>query len=346
MKDDIKNGKVAMNMGKSGIMRKTFAVLLSASLLIGTAVLPGCKKKEDPDPQFVSKHDSLDALNELKKRTEAGVRYYPQGEISKFDEDKYYFNSFHYEMKDFINALLEVDMEYVDDWTHDQLKYPVYEICLETFDNTIEDSSQLTDDQRKESHTTFSACWSDGYLITASGDVLKCDTDFEKLCESVGELSEIGTYGFRSRVFGRVSALWHDKWYPENMMTLSDYLKDRFSNNGMVIREAGRWIAEFKSRDEEKITVTVTNVSASELIYGEGAATVFTKIDGNWYLVPQDPSLEYMAFPAIGYTLFKGDSVDLDLRCGYLPKGEYAVLVDMGTGVTAEFEYELVEFSV
>ena len=122
MKDDIKNGKVAMNMGKSGIMRKTFAVLLSASLLIGTAVLPGCKKKEDPEPQFVSKHDSLDALNELKKRTEAGVRYYPQGEISKFDEDKYYFNSFHYEMKDFINALLEVDMEYVDDWTHDQLK--------------------------------------------------------------------------------------------------------------------------------------------------------------------------------------------------------------------------------
>ena len=29
-----------------------------------------------------------------------------------------------------------------------------------------------------------------------------------------------------------------------------------------------------------------------------------------------------------------------------VPKGEYAVLVDLGTGVTAEFEYELVEFSV
>ena len=335
-----------MNMGKSGIMRKSFAVLLSASLLIGTAVLPGCKKKEDPDPEFVSKHDSLDALSEIKRAVDAGVKYSLQGDISKCDGERFFSNYFKYEMKEFVNALLEVDMEYVDDWDTDKLKYPVYEFSLEAYDNRIEDYSQLTADQKKAAHPSFSACWSDGYLITASGDVLKCDTDFEKLIGCLGELEEDSYFRYHMQVYSRITALWHDKWNPENMMTLSDYLKDRFSNNGLVIREADGWNAEFKSRDEEKITVTITNVSASELVYGEEAATVFTKIDGNWYLVPQDPSLGNQVYSAVGYILLKGNSVDHEMRCGYLPKGDYAVLVDLGTGVTAEFEYELVEFSV
>lgn len=335
-----------MNMGKSVIMRKSFAVLLSASLLIGTAVLPGCKKKEDPEPQFVSKHDSLDALSEIKRAADAGVKYSLQADITKFDGERFFSNYFKYEMKEFVNALLEVDMEYVDDWDTDKLKYPVYEFSLEAYDNRIEDYSQLTDDQKKAAHPSFSACWSDGYLITASGDVLKCDTDFEKLIGCMGELEEDSYSRYRMQVYSRITALWHDKWYPENMMSLEDYLKNRYTDRGMSIEEADRWKAEFKSRDTEKITVTITNVSASELVYGEEAATVFTKIDGNWYLVPQDPSLGNQVYPAIGYILLKGDSVDHEMRCGYLPKGDYAVLVDLGTGVTAEFEYELVEFSV
>ena len=334
-------------MGILGNKNRLCAALLSASFLLSVAVLPGCAKKAkaDPDPQIVSNHDSLEVLPELLKKTES-AKYIIQGEISKLDGKTEEFNSFKYEMKEFINALLELNMEYVDDWDPDKLTYPVYEFCLESFDSTVEDDSQLTADQKKDVHLTFEACWSNGYLITASGDVLKCDTDFEKLCECLGERFELDHYGFNTSVFGRVSALWHDKWYPENMMSLEDYLKNRYTDRGMSIEEADRWKAEFKSRDTEKITVTITNVSASELIYGDGDAIVFTKFNGKWYLVPADPSIGNMMYPAIGYCLFEGQSVDQDMRCGYLPKGDYAVLVDLGTEVTAEFQYDLVEFTV
>ena len=334
-------------MGKLGLKSRLCATLLSASFLLSVAVLPGCGKKKDPDPQFVSKHDSLDALSEIKKATDAGVKFHPQGEISKYDGERYFEKSFNYEMKDFVNALLEVDMEYVDDWDTDKLKYPVYEIYLGASDNTIEDTSQLTDEQKKAAHPTFNACWSDGYLITASGDVLKCDTDFEKLIEGLGEYYEFENFRYAMPVYSRITALWHDKWYPENMMTLDDYLKERYSgNDSMSIEEADRWKAEFKSRDTEKITVTITNVSASELIYGDGDAIVFTKFNGKWYLVPADPSIGNMMYPAIGYCLFEGQSVDQDMRCGYLPKGDYAVLVDIGAEGTGHFQYDLVEFTV
>ena len=335
-------------MGILGMKSRLFATVLSANLLLGIAVLPGCAKKTkaDPDPQFISKHDSLEVLSELKKRTEGGVRYSLQGGISKIDGKTEEYNSFKYEMKEFIDALLELDMEYVDDWDPGKLTYPVYEINLETIDDTVEDYSQLTDDQKKEAYLAFGACWSDGYLITASGDVLKCDTDFEKLCECLGERSKLDHFGFNTRVFSRVSALWHDKWDPENMMSLEDYLKSRILNDSMTITEAEGWNAEFKSMDSERITVTIDNVSASELMYGNEDAKVFAKIDGKWYLVPQDPSLKRMMYTAIGYCLVEGDSVDLDRRCGYLPKGEYAVLINLGTGITGQFQYDLAEFTV
>ena len=139
--------------------------------------------------------------SEIKRAADAGVKYSLQADITKFDGERFFSNYFKYEMKEFVNALLEVDMEYVDDWDTDKLKYPVYEFSLEAYDNRIEDYSQLTDDQKKAAHPSFSACWSDGYLITASGDVLKCDTDFEKLIGCMGELEEDSYSRYRMHVW-------------------------------------------------------------------------------------------------------------------------------------------------
>lgn len=334
-------------MGILGNKNRLCAAVLSASLLLGIAVVPGCKKKAAPDPKYVSNHDSLDKLNELKKRTEAGVKYSLHGGVSKIDGKTEEYNSFEYEMKEFVNALLEVDMEYVDDWDPGKLTYPVYEISLRTYDSTI-DESKMTADQKKEANLAFGFCWSNGYLIAASGDVLECDTDFEKLCECLGERFELDNYGINMRVYSRVSALWHDKWYPENMMPLEDYLKTKILNDSMTITEAEGWNAEFKSMDSERITVTINNVSASMLLYGEKDATVFTKIDGEWYLVPKDPSLteRILYYSTDGLPLFGGESVDLDMRCGYLPKGDYAALVDLSVEGTGHFQYDLAEFTV
>lgn len=333
-------------MNNKGTKNRVWAIGLSISLLCGILAFPGCTKKKEAASNMAAKHDSLDVLSDLKAKTEQ-AKYHLQGDISKYDGKTQMYTSFHEEMREFVKTLSEANMEYVDDWDPDKFKFPVYEFCLESFDSTVEDFSQLSDAEKKAAHITFSACWSDGYLITASGDVLKCDIDFEKLCGSLGEFFELSKNGYHMRVYNRISALWNGEFNKKNMMTLDEFLDDSYRNDGMTVNKADGWSAEFKAFEPGNIKVAVKNDSAPGLIYGEGGyADVFKKIDGTWYHVPTDPSLEHVYFTAVGYMLHAGDSTDLELLCGELPKGEYAVLVDLGTGVTAEFEYELVEFSV
>ena len=322
-------------MGILGMNKRLWTIGLSVCLLIGVLVLPGCKKKEEAAQKTVSKHDSLELLSELKSKTEE-AKFHLQGELSEYDGKKYLYNSFHDEMRDFVKALSEVDMEYVDDWDPGKLEYPVYGFSLQASDASAGGDTRIF----------FDACWSDGFLITASGDVLKCDVDFEKLSEGLGERSDMGYCGQSMRVFNRVSAFWNGKWNKKNMMKLEDYLDDRFTSSGMTVNKADGWSAEFKSFATGNITVTLKNDSAPGLIYGNGYAHVFKKIDGTWYLVPEDPNLKHVYFTALGYVLHTGESVDLELVCGELPKGDYALLVDLNTGDTGCFEYTMAEFTV
>ena len=94
------------------------------------------------------------------------------------------------------------------------------------------------------------------------------------------------------------------------------------------------------------ITVTITNDNVEELMYGEMIGPLFVKLDGKWYQVPVDVSMGNMMYTAIGYLLSPGSDAEVTNPFGYLPNGEYAVFVSVGTKGTGVFEYDLAEFTV
>lgn len=326
-----------------GIKNRLLAIGISASLLISIPAIPGCAKKSGA--KSVGKHDTLEVISKLKEKTE-DEKYHLQGEIQFLDGENCLINSFHEEMRELVNALCDADMKYVDDWDPSKIEYPVYEFYLQALDSTVEDYSQMTDEEIKNVHFEWNAFWSNGYLITWTGDVLTCNIDMPKISKSFGEFFESKYAREMMFVYSRVNAYWNGKWNPENMMTLDDYLKKRYTENDWNIREAQGWSAKFKSLDEKKLTVTITNESVSELTYGNGGANIVKKINGTWYYVPADPTIAHMAYTALGYILPEGQSVDLPLTYAPLPEGDYAVLVDLGTEGQGQFEYALAKFSV
>ena len=323
-------------------LKKYMALGMTACLMLGTLAVSGCAKRKlaagNPNKDIES------VISNLKAKMEDS-KYSVQGDMQIYDGKTKKFTFFQEELKSLVTDLSKAKFEFVDDWNPTKVTFPVYNFQLAVFD--ISKIGEQTKEEQEASHTEWDAFWSNGYLITDSGDAWKCNFDFEKASKELGEFFD--TKNIPEGAYSRMTALWNDKWYKENMMTLDEYLADSFEATQKISKADG-WNAKFKSRDNNGITITITNESYkgegdAQFCYGEYFGPIFVKIDGTWYRVPWDVSMENIMYHDVGYLLYEGDSADITNPFGYLPKGEYAAYVDISKD-TCVFEYDLAEFTV
>ena len=322
--------------------KKCMTLGVTACLMLGTMAVSGCGKKKlaagNPNKDIES------VIANLKTKME-DRKYSVQGDMQIYDGKTKKFTSFHEEMRSLVTDLSKAKFEFVDDWDPTKVTFPVYNFQLVVFD--ISKIGVESKEEQEASHTKWDAFWSNGYLITDSGDAWKCNFDFEKASKELGDFFDIKN--IPEGAYSRMTALWNDKWYKENMMTLDEYLADTFEAHQKISKADG-WNAKYKSRDNNGITVTITNESYkgegdAQFCYGEYFGPIFVKIDGTWYRVPWDVSLGNIMYHDVGYMLYEGDSTEITNPFGYLPKGEYAAYVDISKD-TGVFEYDLAEFTV
>ncbi len=326
-------------------LKKLMALGMTACLLLGATAMSGCARKAQASGN--PNKDVKSVIANLKAKTEES-KYNLQGRMGIYDGKKVKYSSFHSEMKTLVADLSKAKFEYVGDWDPTKVTFPVYNLELEAMDFSM--AEDATKEDREKGYIHWNAFWSNGYLITDSRDAWKCDFDFEKASSGLGDFFETEYFPSSTPAYNRLTALWNDKWYKENMVTLDQYLAERFEAPQKISKADG-WKLKFQSRnDNGEITVTLTNVSYegegdTALTYGEYFGPIFVKIDGTWYQVPWDVSLGEISYHDIGYMLYKGDSADITCPFGYLPKGEYAAIdyVSKDTGV---FEYDLAEFTI
>ena len=204
-------------------MKKCIAFGMTACMLLGAMAVSGCAKKKLADES--PNKDIRSVLSDLKKKTEDS-KYSLQGEIQIYDGTTMKFTSFHNEMKSLVEDLSKADFDFVGDWDPSKVTFPVYNFQLEAFD--ISKSGELTIEERAADHTHFDAFWSNGYLVTDSGDAWKCALDFSNMPRMLGEFFTLDHPLSTMPAYDRMTALWNDKWSKENMMTLDEYLAAAF----------------------------------------------------------------------------------------------------------------------
>ncbi|MBR3056329.1 MAG: hypothetical protein IKG93_00025 [Clostridiales bacterium] len=314
---------------------------MTMALMVGSFALSGCAKKAKAMIKPNKEIDSV--LSDLKAKTEDS-KYHLQGEVSSYDGKTMMYMSFHDEMKTFVSELCNMKYEITDDWNPTKITYPVYHFYLEAFDTTIEQAT--TEEQKNAQYTHWCAFWSNGYLVTSDGDAWKCKFDLDAVTKDVEPLLDFGPNTDTMLAYKRMSALWKDRWYKENMQTLDEYITRTFDGESMTVSKADGWNAVVTSRNYEEITVEVKNENVPELCSGEYFGPVFVKIDNEWYCVPSDVSNNPDGvYHDIGIIVPQGGTQTITNWRGYLPNGEYAVFVDCAKD-TGVFEYVLAEFVV
>ena len=202
-----------------------------------------------------------------------------------------------------LNELSKVNATSADGWTPEKAGFPIYGLnIMDTSGNPIE------------------TAWSNGYLILQDGSVYKFDYDFSK---------------------------WKDTYEWEDITE-----RAHFPNQYYLARNEGQWYSKFLTPAEhepapEYITLAIsavedgriiallTNESSEEWVYGE-SFSLDVLLDGVWYSVPTEPSVNW-GFTSLGYILSAGDSSEEAyslVMFGDLPAGTYRLVVD---GLTAEF---------
>lgn len=221
-------------------------------------------------------------------------------------------------MAELLGALSGVKAKAVEDWTPAEAAYPMYGINIGTPDGL-----------------GLYMLWTNGHLITRSGEVYEFDFDFSgwegKVKDSVEEFvaakqaEGMGQYytglviecplGYMAPF--RYLALHEGKWNTEYMSIAEE--KDPPEAVSM----------EFVSRSDEEIVVKLRNDGAEEWCFGE-YFSLEVCIDGVWYTVPPTAE-ENWGFNDIAWILKSGEEREesyWSAMYGELPSGTYRIVVE------------------
>ncbi len=331
----LKNRRMMKMKKNITTLRKMVSLGMSVCVALTMTMLAGCAKTR--------KTVEIKGLTELKAKTEDS-KYHLQGAMAVFDGKELRYSSFDAETKPIAEKLSKEKYEPCDDWDPGKVTYPIYHVELEAMN--LDDRVEMTDKEVLERYVSWSAFWSNGYLVTNDGKAYKCKIDSDSVTEEIKDFVVWGNKLELMPVYDRMSALWKDRWYKENMQALDEYITRTFDGESMTVSKADGWNAAVTSRKYEEITVEVKNENVSELCSGEYFGPVFVKIDNEWYCVPSDVSNNSDGvYHDIGIMVPQGGTLTITNWRGYLPNGEYAVFVDCSKD-TGVFEYVLAEFVV
>lgn len=219
--------------------------------------------------------------------------------------------------REILAELSAVNAKAVDDWSPDKAVYPMYGVAIGTGDGM-----------------GLSMLWTNGYLITRTGEVYKFDYDFAAVMDSLdwgNEWTQEPQTGSRrniSHVSGmpndRYLALHDGRWNPEYLCPAGELTPPE-----SISMSLNGWTAE-------KVSVTISSDSAEEWCYGE-YFHLEVLLDGVWYYVPETPDQNW-GFTSIGIILQPYDENEESYslgRYGELPAGTYRLVVE---GLSVESE--------
>lgn len=210
--------------------------------------------------------------------------------------------------QEILDKIQSVDVVEVENWTLDQIKFPVYGLDI----------------GGQDGFTVFGA-WCNGYWITQEGKAYQFEFDFENI-EKNYEWDLEEEYD-SVNIFPCIRHLCQkeDNWN-KKMMDSAEKLEEK---NDIFME-----IVETK---DNIISVEIHNDSKMPWEYGE-VYSLQTQIDGKWYVVPTVPGNWGFTMPL--YVLPAGESAEKSYNIemyGELPRGIYRIVVE---NLTAEFEIE------
>ena len=235
-----------------------------------------------------------------------------------------------------VNSFLGCKGRKVNGWTTDKIKYPVYSLTI---------SPRMVNDGYEGRGTTV--VYTNGYLITSSGDVYKCNPDlkpFMKLDDNdtsrETELEDITHYkGFRPLAY--TDSKWNADMLYESMFEDSSFAPGVEVETTGVREEDGYQV----------VRVLIKNNGSQKWSYDDRSIFIGVEVqlDGIWYHLYHDPSIDdqYTTFPYPNSVLQPGEDMPEDFYPGLygkLPAGKYRLLIYGNSG--DGYNYATAEFSV
>ncbi len=218
----------------------------------------------------------------------------------------------------YAHDILETKGKLAEDWTPDDLAYPMYAF-------EIEPRTGLTDSYE----TGEMWVYSNGFLITQTGNVYECDIDFSNLMV-VNEndfLREVEVDDIMQMSCFRPLAYANHKWNPDYLKTTEAMDKRNPDIEATVVRE-------YETDGVPMIDINLKKNGEKDWHYEE--RTLFFGMivfaDGEWYFLDDDPAVDayYGTFPAYSKVLKAGDEVKVTFfsrRYGELPQGNYCIVI-------------------
>ena len=183
------------------------------------------------------------------------------------------------------------------DFTSDKIKYPIYAF-------EIEPRADIADSME---HGEMMV-WTNGYLITACGNVYECDIDFD----------------FFMIALKCANRKWNKEWLSLSLATGNAIEKDVEATVVSVYEENGYPVVD----------ILLKNTGNTEWRYEERSIFVglSTLIDGEWYAVPADPSVDAFYGTPLNCSSKLGPGMEVINKTyigkfGELPPGDYRIVI-------------------
>ena len=205
-------------------------------------------------------------------------------------------------------------------WSEDNITYPIYSLKITPVDFA-----------GKKHSPGETIVWTNGYLITSSGDVYRCYPDFRPFMEA-GE----NDYTYR----GEDASLTYMSDMRPLAMAGGKWNKEMLNPACHFEHTDASWIetdikSVVRSGKTDKVTVSLKNTGDQVWDYNDQSifAGLEVLIDDEWYDVIHDPNID-LNYPSEGFkynrTLAPGEEteIELDLACyGMLPPGQYHIVI-------------------
>ena len=221
-------------------------------------------------------------------------------------------------------------------WDKDMIEYPVYAITI---------TPREADRGYDEIGETF--VWTDGYLITSTGNVYICDLDIEYFLKAdeddfhrsaeVDRISDMSCF----RALSYAAHGWNTDTLPESLVT-DDKMADSIDATLTGIDEID---------DFTYVRIRLINNSDSDWHYCDSSifVRIEVKVDGVWYFFHKDPGIDlsYTTFPT--YTAVVGKRCEEEVQFnlgmyGDLPEGDYRVVIGGKDG--EKYDYACADFCI
>ena len=235
-----------------------------------------------------------------------------------------------------VNSFLKTKGRKVTGWTTDMINYPVYSLTIQP---------RIVGDGYDGKGTTV--VYTNGYLITSSGDVYKCKPDFKPFIE------------FDDNDYSReveMEDLTHSKDFRPLSYTDSkwntDMLRESYPED--IVFAPGVEVETEKVGEKDGYQfVQVLIKNNGSIKWGYDDRSIFIRlevnVDGTWYNLYHDPSIDdqYTTLPGTNSFLNPGEEMREVFYTGLygtLPPGDYRLLI-YGQG-GGEYNYAHAEFSI